>query len=163
MTFTLIFGRGPVALRQRDRVVQLLESFRTINPQKVQVVTLDPYYDWTRLEELAKRVDERLEHRAESAFDRHHLVADTQRRGDVGRIVLAPLARVARRHAYPQDVFRPERIHSHGGDQAGIDSARQPEHHLVEARLAYVVARTEDQGLVRLLDGSQVIDDRTVG
>jgi hypothetical protein len=56
VTFTPIFGSGPMAVRQRDRIVQLLESYRTINPRIVQVVSLDPYYDLTRVEELAKRV-----------------------------------------------------------------------------------------------------------
>jgi hypothetical protein len=56
VTFTLIFGRGPAALRHRDRVVQLLEGYRTINPRMVQIVSLDPYYDLARVEELTKRV-----------------------------------------------------------------------------------------------------------
>ena len=56
LTFTTVFGRGPVAMHQRDRVVQLLESYHTINPRLIQVTSLDPYTDLTRLEDLVKRV-----------------------------------------------------------------------------------------------------------
>ncbi len=56
VTFTLIFGRSPLAIRQRDRVDQLLESYKNINPRQVDVKTLDPYYDLTRMDELVKRV-----------------------------------------------------------------------------------------------------------
>ena len=55
-TFTMIFGRGPVAERQRDRVEQLLESYRDANPRSVRIAHLDPYSDVSRIEELAKRV-----------------------------------------------------------------------------------------------------------
>ncbi|HZW30490.1 MAG TPA: GldG family protein [Isosphaeraceae bacterium] len=56
LTFTMIFGRGQVALQQRDRVVQLLEAYHTINPRLIQVTSLDPYTDLTRVEDLVKRV-----------------------------------------------------------------------------------------------------------
>ena len=56
LTFTMIFGRGPVAERQRDRVEQLLESYRDANPRSVRIAHLDPYSDVSRIEELAKRV-----------------------------------------------------------------------------------------------------------
>ena len=58
LTFTLIFGRGRRAIRQRDRVVQLLESYKTVNPRMIQIVNLDQFFDQTRLEELGKRVPE---------------------------------------------------------------------------------------------------------
>ena len=58
LTFTLIFGRGRHAISQRDRVVQLLESYKTVNPGKIQIVNLDQFFDQTRLEELSKRVPE---------------------------------------------------------------------------------------------------------
>jgi hypothetical protein len=56
VTFTLVFGRGPVAVRQRDRVDELLESYRTTNPRMIRVQGINPYTDLTRVEELAKRV-----------------------------------------------------------------------------------------------------------
>ena len=43
VTFTMIFGRGHRAIRQRDRVVQLLESYKAANPRMIQLVSLDPY------------------------------------------------------------------------------------------------------------------------
>ncbi len=58
VTFTMVFGRGPAAIRQHDRVVQLLESYKAANPQMIQLVNLDPYTDLTRSDELAKRVPE---------------------------------------------------------------------------------------------------------
>ena len=54
----MIFGRGPRAVRQRDRVVQLLESYKAVNPQMIQLDSLNPYSDLTRGDELVKRVPE---------------------------------------------------------------------------------------------------------
>ncbi|MGP0067319.1 MAG: Gldg family protein [Isosphaeraceae bacterium] len=56
LTFTIIFGHGPLATSQRDRVEQLLEAYRDANPQKVRIERLDPYTELSRVEELAKRV-----------------------------------------------------------------------------------------------------------
>jgi hypothetical protein len=58
LTFTLIFGRGRRATTQRDRVAQLVESYKTVNPRMIQIVNLDQFFDQTRLEELGKRVPE---------------------------------------------------------------------------------------------------------
>jgi hypothetical protein len=58
VTFTTVFGRGARALRQRERVLQLLESYKGVNPGLIQVVSLDPYSDLTRGDELMKRVPE---------------------------------------------------------------------------------------------------------
>ena len=58
VTFTMIFGRGPRAVRQRDRVDQLLESYKAVNPQMIEVVSLDPFSDLARGDELVKRVPE---------------------------------------------------------------------------------------------------------
>jgi len=58
VTFTMIFGRGQRASRQRDRVVQLLESYKAANPRMIQIVSLDPFNDLPRLDELAKHVPE---------------------------------------------------------------------------------------------------------
>ena len=56
LTFTIIFGQGPLALRQRDRVDQLLESYRNFDPGKIRIARIDPYAEVARLEELVKRV-----------------------------------------------------------------------------------------------------------
>ena len=56
VTFTMIFGHGPLAERQRGRVDQLLESYRAANPQWIRLASLDPYMDLSRIEELSKRV-----------------------------------------------------------------------------------------------------------
>ena len=56
--FTLFFGQGAVASRQRDRVVQLLEAYKAANPDRIKRENLDPYNDSTGYEELAKRVPE---------------------------------------------------------------------------------------------------------
>ena len=56
--FTLFFGQGRNASRQRDRVQQLLEAYKAANPEWIQLDSLNPYNDVTRFEELAKRVPE---------------------------------------------------------------------------------------------------------
>jgi hypothetical protein len=56
VTFTVVFGRGPRSGPQNDRMIQLLESYKAANPQQVRVVTLDPYSDPMRSDELLKRV-----------------------------------------------------------------------------------------------------------
>jgi hypothetical protein len=58
LTFTLFFGRDPRAARRRDRIVQLVESYKAVNPGLIQVVTLDPFFDQSRTEELIKRIPE---------------------------------------------------------------------------------------------------------
>jgi hypothetical protein len=58
LTFTLISGQSPLAERQRSRVEQLLESYRSINPRLIHVTALNPYEDLARVDELSKRVPE---------------------------------------------------------------------------------------------------------
>lgn len=58
VTFTLMFGRAPRAILQHDRVIQLLDAYKAANPHLTQVVSLNPYYDLTRIAELAKRAPE---------------------------------------------------------------------------------------------------------
>jgi len=58
LTFTLFFGRGPRATRQRDRILQLVESYKAVNPRMIQIVTLDQFFDQSRIEELVKRIPE---------------------------------------------------------------------------------------------------------
>jgi len=58
VTFTMVFGRGARAVRQRDRVVQLLESYKAANPTMIELVSLDPFSDLTGHDELVKRVPE---------------------------------------------------------------------------------------------------------
>jgi hypothetical protein len=58
VTFTSVFGRGPRAVRQRERVLQLLESFKSVNPAFIEIDSVDPYSDLTRGDELLKRVPE---------------------------------------------------------------------------------------------------------
>jgi hypothetical protein len=58
VTFTMYFGQGVRAARQRDRMVQLLETYKAANPRMIELETLDPYNDVTRIDELVKRVPE---------------------------------------------------------------------------------------------------------
>jgi hypothetical protein len=58
VTFTIIYGRGVRAIRQRERVFQLLESYKAANPRMIQLVSLDPFNDLPRLDELAKHLPE---------------------------------------------------------------------------------------------------------
>jgi hypothetical protein len=54
----MVFGRGVNAVKLRDRVVQLLESYKAVNPAMIQLDNLNPYSDPTRGEELTRRVPE---------------------------------------------------------------------------------------------------------
>jgi hypothetical protein len=56
VTFTMVFGRVLGAARLRDRVVQLLESYKAVNPDMIQLENLNPYSDLARGDELSKRV-----------------------------------------------------------------------------------------------------------
>ncbi len=58
VTFTMVFGHGVRAIRQLERVRQLLESYRVQNPRMITLATRDPYNDPTALDELAKHVPE---------------------------------------------------------------------------------------------------------
>ena len=55
---TLLSGRTQGASRQRDRVVQLLDSYKAANPRMIELDSLDQYNEIARLEEVVKRVPE---------------------------------------------------------------------------------------------------------
>lgn len=56
VTFHLIYGGGPRALRQVDRIAQLLELYRTASPDRVAIESVNPFTDLARTEDLARRV-----------------------------------------------------------------------------------------------------------
>jgi hypothetical protein len=58
VTFTLMFGRSPRAILQHDRLIQLLDAYKAASPEWIQLISLNPYYDLTRIGELAKRAPE---------------------------------------------------------------------------------------------------------
>ncbi len=58
VTMTMLFGSGVRASRQRDRVVQLLETYKAANPRMIEIQSLDQFNDLTRMDELMKRVPE---------------------------------------------------------------------------------------------------------
>ena len=58
VTFTMIFGDGVRARRQHDRIEQLLESYKGVNPQMIHLVSLSRFNDPARLDDLEKRVPE---------------------------------------------------------------------------------------------------------
>jgi hypothetical protein len=55
---TLLSGRTQGASRQRDRMVQLLDSYKSVNPRMVELDSLDQFNEIGRLEEVVKRVPE---------------------------------------------------------------------------------------------------------
>jgi len=57
VSFTLIYGRGPRAILQHDRLVQLLEAYKAANPQLIRVDSVNPN-DLTRIDDLIKRAPE---------------------------------------------------------------------------------------------------------
>jgi hypothetical protein len=56
VTFTMIFGDGLRARRQHDRLQQLLETYKAVNPDLIHLVSLNRFNDPARLDELEKRV-----------------------------------------------------------------------------------------------------------
>lgn len=58
VTFTTFFGRSAIAAQQFDRVQQLLDLYRAVNPEKVKLDHVDPFRDLPRYEALVKRVPE---------------------------------------------------------------------------------------------------------
>jgi ABC-type uncharacterized transport system len=56
LTFIMVFGRGALAVRQHDRVLQLLEAYKAANPAMVKLENLDPFSDLPRTDELTRRV-----------------------------------------------------------------------------------------------------------
>src|SRR5262249_13596012 len=55
VTFTVLFGDSPRAIRQLDRVQQMLELFQAANPDRVSVVYFNPYREVEKREALVKR------------------------------------------------------------------------------------------------------------
>ena len=58
VTFTAFFGQGSVAAQQSDRVRQLLQLYKAVQPSKVNVVLLNPFTDIKAFETLLNRVPE---------------------------------------------------------------------------------------------------------
>ena len=58
VTFTAYFGQGAVSARQSDRVRQLLQLYKAVQPSKVNLVYLNPFRDINAFETLLKRVPE---------------------------------------------------------------------------------------------------------
>jgi hypothetical protein len=58
VTFTMISGQGPLPQRRRARVGQLVDAYRSINPEMIHVAELNPYENLARIEELTSRVPE---------------------------------------------------------------------------------------------------------
>ncbi len=58
VTMTMLYGSGVRASRQRERVVQLLETYKAANPRMINLQSLDQFNDLTRMDELLKRVPE---------------------------------------------------------------------------------------------------------
>ncbi len=58
VTFTTFFGRSAVASQEFDRVQQLLELYKTANPDRVRLEHINPFQDLGRYEALVKKVPE---------------------------------------------------------------------------------------------------------
>jgi hypothetical protein len=55
VTFTVFFGDSIRSRLQQQRVEQLLELYKRANPERVALVSLDPYREFERFEALQKR------------------------------------------------------------------------------------------------------------
>ena len=82
--------------------------------------------------------------------DGDQLEADAQILGQIARIGDAVLGGIRAGHADAGDVFLADRIHRDGRGERRIDAAAEPDEHALEAALANVIARAQDQ---RLIDG----------
>jgi hypothetical protein len=56
VTFTVLFGEGPLAAPHRNRVIELLDLYKAANPQKVGVEYVNPFVEIDKVEALTKRV-----------------------------------------------------------------------------------------------------------
>ncbi|MCA1684842.1 MAG: Gldg family protein [Planctomycetia bacterium] len=56
VTFTTFFGRSPMAVQQYERVRELLDLYKAVNPSMVRLDHVNPFTDQSRYEALAKRV-----------------------------------------------------------------------------------------------------------
>jgi hypothetical protein len=55
VTFTTFYGRSPLAGQQHDRLRQLLEMYKGVNPGMIRLDQVDPYRDLDRYESLTQR------------------------------------------------------------------------------------------------------------
>ncbi|QEH32849.1 ABC-type uncharacterized transport system [Aquisphaera giovannonii] len=55
LTFYLVYGGGARAVRQLDRVYQLLDLYRAAGEGKIRIESLNPYTELARAEDLARR------------------------------------------------------------------------------------------------------------
>src|SRR5512135_177514 len=55
VTFTVLFGASPQAIRQLERVQQLLELYRAANPHRVRIEYVNPFRDPEKYDALKKR------------------------------------------------------------------------------------------------------------
>jgi hypothetical protein len=55
VTFHVVYGRGPRSGRQLDRVLQLLDLYRSAGGDLIKVDVLNPYTELARAEDLARR------------------------------------------------------------------------------------------------------------
>ena len=100
--------------------------------------------------QLGERALQHLEVRGVRRLDRDDDEADAQVVRESLRVGDAALGRVARRHADADDVLGAEGVDGDRGDDAGVDAAGQRDERLLEAGLAEVVARAEDERAVDL-------------
>ena len=56
VTFTVLFGGGPLAGAERARVAELLELYRAANPRMIRVESINPFTELEKTEALARRV-----------------------------------------------------------------------------------------------------------
>jgi hypothetical protein len=56
VTFTVFFGASPQAMRQLERVQQLLELYKAANPRRVRIEYVNPFRDLEKIDALKKRV-----------------------------------------------------------------------------------------------------------
>ncbi|MBV8231547.1 MAG: GldG family protein [Planctomycetaceae bacterium] len=56
VTFTILFGGGPLAGAERARVAELLELYRAANPRMIRVESINPFTELEKTEALARRV-----------------------------------------------------------------------------------------------------------
>ena len=104
---------------------------------------------------------------APSKASRRSSIASSRKRdaealGDETRVAARALAVVARGHRDRLDLVGAERVGSERGHERGVDAAREPEQHALEAVLAHVVGEPEAQRApqLRRLAGRRLGDRR---
>src|SRR5262249_36919026 len=92
VTFHVVNGRGPRSARQLDRVIQLLDLYRSVGRDLIKVEVLNPYTELARTEDLAKRAPDLAVMQGGGVLIEYGEGTDAQFAGVTGNELFEPVA-----------------------------------------------------------------------